>query len=160
MSKWLGDQSMLQKGRTGSFDLPRTLPKITFLLALIHVFLGPNWTLCESKNKAHILQSAATGQIAVEQAGATGLQQANKYNTMPKEKIIHEKSTARSAKGSNSYADGGPIVRPRRMMRVGSEGAQRNSNSRILAAPTDLTSAESTYSLNGNQSRLKEAMNL
>lgn len=75
---------------------------------------------------------------------------------MPKEKIIHEKSTARSAKGSNSYADGGPIVGPRQMMRVGSEGAQRNSDSRILAAPTDLTSAESTYSSNGNQSSLKE----
>lgn len=58
---------------------------------------------------------------------------------MPKEEIIHEKSTTRSAKGSNSYADGEPIVRPTGMMRVESEGAQRNSDARILAAPIDLT---------------------
>lgn len=57
---------------------------------------------------------------------------------MPKEKKIHEKSTAGLAKGSNSYANGEPIVGPIEMMRVGSEGAQRNSDSRILAAPNDL----------------------
>ena len=75
---------------------------------------------------------------------------------MPKEEIIHEKSTARSAKGSNSYADGEPVVGPTGMMRVGSEGTQRNSDSRILAAPTDLTSAELTYSYKENKVSPKE----
>ena len=75
---------------------------------------------------------------------------------MPKEEIIHEKSTARSAKGSNSYADGEPIVGPTGMMRVGSEGAQRNSDARILAAPINLTSAESIHRYNKNQMSLKK----
>lgn len=116
------------KGENEGSPTPYDSPRANFSMGLPLCVFGAKENPTRTDDETRTFSSCGIGQSSQEQGEEAKVQQAH-TNTGPKDEMNHKKSTTRSAKGSNPYADGVLVLDPGGTITPEIEGGQLEPSS-------------------------------